>query len=192
MSTVSLGRRRDRRHEVVERFALEMCALRVVMAASVADVGAPAAVTDRHPWPTPCNAQIAMHVDDRAQPSPQSNWDLLRPSAWTRTCPTTGGRVRPSTVVSSWLGVMAASLRAGLRAPSRALYGPLLRLLPAMADMPQHTRLAKPRVSDKPCPRCGQLQVSLFLRTDYALYLRCDDCDHRWNELHQRQAPPAV
>ena len=55
--------------------------------------------------------------------------------------------------------------------------------------MPESVPHLKPPVLDSPCPKCGHAHASLLLKTDFAIYLNCERCQHRWNELPQRQSP---
>jgi hypothetical protein len=43
-------------------------------------------------------------------------------------------------------------------------------------------------VIEKPCPKCDHRQASLLLKTDFALYLECDRCEHEWHETARPMA----
>ena len=45
-----------------------------------------------------------------------------------------------------------------------------------------------PPTIERTCPKCGHRHASLLLRTDFALYLECDRCEHEWNDPARLQS----
>jgi len=53
-------------------------------------------------------------------------------------------------------------------------------------------RRSKDRLVIPPCLSCGRSTVQVATRTDYYLYLRCDECWHVWSVPKPSKIPVAT